>query len=98
MEFPQNTIGQILDSETQMVLTAPERYGKYYNTAQDCSAFITQFLQSIDKDRWIFASFLAQVKKHQFLSLFSAVRLHRVQSMLNLRRVLEAGACAAFAI
>jgi catechol 2,3-dioxygenase-like lactoylglutathione lyase family enzyme len=37
MEFPQSTIGQIIDSEREMVLTAPQRYGKYYQTALDCS-------------------------------------------------------------
>jgi hypothetical protein len=32
------------------------------------------------------------------LALFSTVRLHKVQALMNLRQVLEAGACAAFAI
>lgn len=32
------------------------------------------------------------------LALLSTVRLHKVQSMMNLRQVLEAGAAAAFAI
>jgi hypothetical protein len=44
------------------------------------------------------ASFFAQVKKHHMLALFSTVRLHKVQALMNLRQVLEAGACAAFAI
>jgi hypothetical protein len=42
--------------------------------------------------------FLSQVKKHHMLALFSTVRLHRIQAMMNLRQVLEAGAAAAFAI
>jgi hypothetical protein len=42
--------------------------------------------------------FLTQVKKHAMLALFSTVRLHRVQALMNLRQVLEAGASAAFAI
>ena len=33
MEFPQRTIEQIIDSERKMILTAPQRYGKYYDTA-----------------------------------------------------------------
>jgi len=98
MEFRQNTIGQILDSEREAVVTASERYGEYFDHSLACSTFLTQFLKSIDCDRYVFASFLAQVKKHHFLALLSAVRLHRIQSMMNLRQVLEAGACAAFAI
>jgi len=98
MEFPQSTIAQIIDSEREMVLTAPQRYGQYYDHAFECSMFLSQFAKSIDRDRFVAASFFGQVKNHHTLSLFSAVRLHKVQSMMNLRQVLEAGACAAFAI
>jgi hypothetical protein len=98
MEFRQSTVGQIIDSEREMVRTAPQRYGKYYQTALECSVLMTQFLKSIDPDRWVFASFLSQLKKHHTLALFSAVRLHKVQAMMDVRQSLEAGACAAFAI
>lgn len=98
MEFKQKTIQEILESETLMVLTAPERYGAYYDNALACSMFLTHFVKSIDIDRWVFGSFLSQVKKHHTLSLFSTVRLHKVQAMMNLRQALEAGANAAFAI
>jgi hypothetical protein len=81
-----------------MVLTASDRYGKYYKTAQDCVLLATQFLKSIDRDRWVFASFQALAKTHLTLALFSTVRLHKVQAMMNLRQALEAGASAAFAI
>ncbi len=98
MEFLQGTVPQILDSEKEMVLSAPERYGKYYETALECSLLMTHFLKSVDPDRWVFAAFLSQVKKHHTLALFSAVRLHKAQAMMVLRQALEAGACAAFAI
>jgi hypothetical protein len=98
MEFLQATIGQILDSEKEMVLRASERFGKYYETALECSLLMTHFLNETDPDRWVFAAFLSQVKKHHTLALFSAVRLHKVQAMMVLRQALEAGACAAFAI
>jgi hypothetical protein len=98
MEFRQGTIEEILDSETKMVLTASQRYGKYYDTAAECTFLIMDFMKAVDRSRWVFASFVPQVQKHQLLALFSAVQLHKVQSMMNLRRVLEAGACAAFAI
>ena len=98
MQFPQSTLGQILDSEREMVLTATQRYGEYFDHALACSTFLTQFLKSIDPDRHIAASFFGQVKIHHMLALFSTVRLHKVQALMNLRQVLEAGACAAFAI
>jgi hypothetical protein len=98
MEFPQQTIEQIIDSEREMLLAASQRYGKYYDTALECALLLTQFLKSVDPDRWVFYSFLSLAKKHHTLALFSAVRLHEVQAMLNLRQTLEAGACAAFAI
>jgi len=97
-EFRQTTIGEILESEKNMVLTAPERYGAYYNHALTCSIFLTHCVKSISQDRWIFGAFISQVKKHLTLSVFSTVRLHKVQSMMNLRHALEAGANAAFAI
>ena len=42
--------------------------------------------------------FLAQIRKHHLLAHFSAVRSHHIQAMMNLRQVLEAGSCAAYAI
>jgi hypothetical protein len=38
------------------------------------------------------------LKKHHMLALLSALRLHKVQTMMNLRQTLEAGAAAAYAI
>jgi DNA invertase Pin-like site-specific DNA recombinase len=56
MEFRQGTLAQILDSEKEMILTAPQRYGEYYEHAFECSMFLTQFLKSIDPDRYVAAS------------------------------------------
>lgn len=98
MDFKQDNIGDILDSERLMVLTAPGRYGRYYTHALDASVLLSKFIKSLDGDRLVFGRFHSQVKKHHLLALFSTVRLHEVQSAMNLRQVLEAGACAAFAI
>lgn len=81
-----------------MILTAPDRYGQHYESALAWTMFLTRFVRSIDAEIFIFGAFLSQVKKHHTLALLSAVRLHKVQSMMNLRQVLEAGACAAYAI
>ncbi len=46
----------------------------------------------------MFGRFFTLLKKHHMLALLSTLRLHKVQSMMNLRQVLEAGAAAAYAI
>ena len=81
-----------------MVSTAPQRYGAYYATARDLSVFLSSAVKSIDRDHETFARFNSQVAKHHFLAVFSTVRLHKIQATMNLRQVLENGACAAFAI
>ena len=88
----------LIETEMRLALEAPQRYGKYYRHAAECSGFFSLFPKSIDPDRAIFASLHALAKKHHTLALFSTVRLHQVQSAMDLRQVLEAGAMAAFAI
>jgi hypothetical protein len=85
-------------NQRSLALAAPERYGTYYQHAADCSLFFSNFRKSIDPDRFIFARLHALAKKHHTLALFSTVRLHEIQSAMDLRQVLEAGALAAFAI
>ena len=79
-------------------MSAPERYGAYYTHALDASVFLSSFIKSLDPDRFVFGRYYSQVKKHHLLALFSTVRLHQTQSTMDLRQVLEAGSCAAFAI
>ena len=98
MEIKQNTIGGIIESEKQMALNAAERYGAYFVNAFEFNGLLQDFIKSIDPDRFIFAMFLGQIRKHHLLAIFSAVRLHHIQAMLNLRQALEAGSCAAYAI
>ena len=98
MEFPQATIEEIIESERQMLLSAKERYGKYYTHARGVSVFLSLCVDAIDPDRLMFGRFHSHMKKHHMLALFSALRLHKVQAMMNLRQVLEAGASGAFAI
>jgi hypothetical protein len=99
MTFKQSTIDEILQSEKEMVERGEERYGAYFKNAMDFDSLLgTGMISSIDRSRYIFAVFLAQVRKHLTLAIFSAVRLHHVQAMMNLRQALEAGASAAFAI
>ncbi len=98
MEFKQGTIGEIIESEKQMFLDGAQRYGAYFTNAFEFNRLLQDFIKSVDPDRFIFAMFLGQIRKHHLLAIFSAVRLHHVQAMLDLRQVLEAGSCAAYAI
>ncbi len=98
MEFQQSTLEEIVESERLMVLTANDRYGRYYGHARECSIFLSRSVASVDPDRMMFGRFFSLMKKHHLLALLSIVRLHKVQAMMNLRHVLEAGAAAAFAI
>jgi hypothetical protein len=98
MPIPQSTIAEIIESERQLVLDAPLKYGEYYGHALDASAFLSRCIKSVNTGQEIAARFHSQVKKHHTLAVFSIVRLHKVQAMMNLRQALEAGASAAFAI
>jgi len=98
MTFKQDTIEDIITSEREMVLRGAENYGDFFINASEFNDLLNKFIISVDPDRFIFALFLSQVRKHSMLALFSAVRLHHIQAMMNLRQVLEAGSCAAYAI
>src|ERR1017187_2684142 len=98
MGSPQSTIEEIIESERQMLLTAESRYGKYYTNARTISVFLSRCVTGVNHDRMMFGRFLTLIKKHHMLALFSTLRLHKIQGMMNLSQVLEAGAGAAFAI
>lgn len=98
MEFPQSTFEEIIESERSIVLGAKERYGAFYTHARACSVFVSRSVVAVDHDRMMFSRFFSLMKKHHMLAFLSTLRLHKVQSMMNLRQVLEAGAAAAFAI
>jgi hypothetical protein len=98
MPFAQSTIEEIVESERLMVLGAKERYGPYYTHLRGVSVFLSLCISAVDPDRMMFGRFHSHMKKHHMLALFSSLRLHKVQAMMNLRQVLEAGTSAAFAI
>jgi hypothetical protein len=98
MIFKQSNFGEILDSECEMVLRGGKRFGAYHSNAIRFSELLATFVKTVHPDRMIFALFLSQLHKHHTLALFSTLRLHRIQAMMDLRQTLEAGACAAYAI
>ena len=93
------TLEEIVESERQLILEAETRYGKHYLNARACSIFLSRSIVSVELSHHeTFGRCFSQMKKHHMLALLSTLRLHKVQSMMNLRQVLEAGAAAAFAI
>lgn len=88
----------MVESERLMVISAPQRYGEFYAHAEAAAIFFSLCLKSIDPDRWVFAQYHSLAKKHLMLAVFSTLRLHKVQSTMDLRQVLEAGAFASCAI
>ena len=53
MDLKQKTIREIIESERWLVLAAPERYGEYYRHALDASILLTNFIKSLDPDRFV---------------------------------------------
>lgn len=99
MGFKQETLGEILDSERDMVLYGVEKYGDYFKNAFEFGDLLENFINSInDPSKYIAVAFLSQVRKHHTLALFSAVRRHHTQMAMNLRQVLEAGSWMAYAM
>lgn len=98
MNIKRSTIEEVLDSETKMVIGGAKRYGAYFTNADGFNELLNNFILSVDLDRNIFVAFLSKLRKHHTLALFSTVRLHSVQAMMNMRQVLESGERAAYAI
>jgi hypothetical protein len=99
MIYPQSTLEEIIDSERALLVDAPKRYGQHYKHARATTVYLTLCIESIEFDRAeMFGRLFSLMKKHHTLSVLSALRLHKVQAMMNLRQVLEAGGAAAFAI
>ena len=79
-----------IESERQMVLSAPERFGHFYDNAMGTSYLLGHGIVGIPHHRSLVARWGSQLKKHHLLAIFSFVRLHQVQGLMNLRQVLEA--------
>jgi hypothetical protein len=76
------------------------RYGQHYKHARDTTTILSLCIVRIEKkDRpHILGRLFSLMKKQHTLAFLSTLRLHRVQAMMNLRQVLEAGGAAAYAI
>lgn len=95
----QSTFDEIIESEKDMLLHASDVYGNYFINAFEFNILLNNFIKPVDDiEKFIFIAFLTQIEKHHTLALFSSVRLHHIQTGMNLRQVLEAGAWAAYAM
>jgi hypothetical protein len=93
------TFEDIINRERDLVFAANKDYGEFFANAGNMTSLMNGFIKSIDApEKYIFIVFLSQVKKHLTLALFSAVRLHHVQTGMDIRQALEAGAWAAYAM
>jgi len=82
-----------------MALDGEARYGRHYKHAREATVYLSLCIVGVDWDHSdTFGRLFALLKKHHMLAFLSAIRLHKVQAMMNLRQVLEAGAAAAYAI
>lgn len=97
MEFKQDTIGDIIESEKQMILRGAESYNDYFINASEFNSLLINFIKSVDDPgKFIAIAFIFQLRKYHTLSLFSAVRRHHIQTSMNLRYVVEAAQWAAY--
>jgi hypothetical protein len=65
MDFKQSRIGEILDSESEMVIRGTDRYGPYFiNASEFNSMLLNGMIKSIKADRFVFTIFLSQVRKY----------------------------------
>lgn len=92
------SITNIIEQENKFFYEAKDKYGDYFSNALDFNSLLQTFVKSVKIEGYIYISFLSQIRKHHTLAIFSAVRRHHVQTVMNLRQVLEAGANAAYAI
>ena len=99
MAYEQSTLEAIVESERSMFFDGEARYGPHFKLARAATMYLSVCVVSVEHDRSdTFGRLFSLMKKHHTLAFLSALRLHKVQAMINLRQVLEAGAGAAYAI
>ena len=98
MSVKQSSLSEIINTEHVLLGKAPQEYGDFFNHTVRSHRLLQSFVVTIKDEGWIFVSFLSHLKKHHLLAFLSTIRLHHVQTVMNLRQVLESGANAAYAL
>lgn len=91
-------LSEISTTEDELVESASEDYGEYYEHAQFAIDFLHTFIKSTSYEGSFFLMFLASAEKHVILGALSGVRLHHVQANFNFRYAVEASSWAAYAL
>lgn len=93
-EFLQSTLAK----ESELVNSANQQYGDYYNNATDFLSLLTTFIKEINPNGYVFGLYLSQLRKSLLLSFLSCLRNHQEQTLLTLRVGYESMVLAAYAI
>ncbi len=94
----QSTLSEIIKTELGLIENAPNKYKDFYHHALQSINLLQSFIISVKNEGWFFVAFLSHIKKHQLLSLLSIIRRHHVQTVMNLRQVLESGVSASYVL
>jgi hypothetical protein len=90
MAYPQSTLEEIVESERSMFFDGEARYGRHFNCAHAATLYLSSCVKSVDDDRSdTFGRLFSLMKKQHTLAFLSALRLHHVQAMLDLRKFLK---------
>lgn len=92
------TLTEIIEGEHDKTLNALNKYGN--NFAHNLSVFqlLENFFAEFNAQQDIFPRLYYSTRNFYLLTLFSTIRLHHVQSSLNLRQLIESGTDAAYSI
>ena len=75
--------------EHEKLISAEEDYGNSFINCYNSTIILSDLVYFPTRELYLFLSFYSQLKKYHSLAMLSAVRLHSVQSMQNLRYFLE---------
>lgn len=94
----QYDLCDLANAERDLVEQARQAYPKHYAHLQFAIEVLHNCFKEAEAPAHFFIAFKASVEKHAALAALSSMRLHHVQTILNLRQVSEATAWAIFAL
>lgn len=98
MKKRTGTLTEIIEGEQDKALNALNKYGENFAHNLRVSQFLENFLADLKTPQDIFLRFYFSMRNFYLLTLFSIIRLHKVQASLNLRQLIEYGTDAAYSI
>lgn len=98
MKKHSGTLTEIIEGEHNKTLNALNKYRENFAHNLRIFQLLENFLTEFKAPQDIFVRFYYSVRNFYLLTLFSTIRLHHVQSSLNLRQLIESGTDAAYSI